>query len=152
MSDAVSSSVRVRMAGPPSMLTGVHHVGLTVTDVDASEIWYGRVIGLQRVFVERHYGGDGTGYAVVIGAERLAFNIGLDHHPGNAGEAFDATRTGLDHVCFRVADRAALESWASHLTREEVEHSGVVVVEGMPFAVINFRDPDGIALELISPA
>lgn len=149
MSEVIDSGTRAQSAEPTSHLAGLHHVGLTVSDVAASEVWYGRVIGLRRMFVESHYGGDGEGYAVILGAEGLPFNVGLDHHPDNAGERFDHTRTGLDHVCFCVPDRAALDAWAAHLTREGVVHSGVTAVDGTPFAVVNFRDPDGIALELI---
>lgn len=150
LEEAVGSMGVVDVLGPPHTLTGVHHVGLTVTDVAASEEWYGRVLGLRRIFVEPHHGGDGSGYAVILGAEGLAFNVGLDHHPGNPGDAFTATRTGLDHVCFHVDNATGLGPWAEHLTRQGVAHSGIVVVEGMPFAVLNLRDPDGIALELIS--
>lgn len=130
-------------------LTGLHHVGLTVSDVETSEAWYGRVLGLRRLFMEPHHDGDGSGYAVVLGGEGLGFNVGLDHHADNAGEPFDPTRTGLDHVSFLVDGREHLDAWAAHLSREGVAHSGVVEVDGTPFAVLNLRDPDGIALELI---
>ncbi len=80
----------------------------------------------------------------------MAFNVGLDHHPGHGGEDFEPTRTGLDHVCFLVDGRDQLDLWAGHLDREAVEHFGVVEVEGAPFAVLNLRDRDGIALELMA--
>jgi glyoxylase I family protein len=147
---AVVTAQQVEGQQPPKTLIGLHHVGLTVTDVAASEAWYGRVLGLRRVAVEPHHGSDNGGYAVILGAEDLGFNVGLDHHPDNDDERFSETRTGLDHVCLHVSNATGLEPWAEHLTREGVEHSGIVPVEGMPFAVLCFRDPDGIALELIS--
>lgn len=140
----------VDVEGSPGTLAAVHHVGLTVTDIGVSEEWYGRVLGLRRVFVEPHHAGDGRSYAVILGAEGLPFNIGLDHHPDNVGERFSETRTGLDHLCLHVTDPSGLEPWEAHLARHGVEHSGIVEVDGMPFAVLSFRDPDGIALELIS--
>ncbi len=133
-------------------LTGIQHVGLTVSDVEASEAWYGRVLGLQRAFVEPHNQSDDGGYAVVLGAEGVPINIGLDHHPAHQGETFDPVRTGMDHVCFQVANRAALDDWIAHLDREGVAHCDVVEFEamGMTFALVSFTDPDGIAFELMS--
>jgi catechol 2,3-dioxygenase-like lactoylglutathione lyase family enzyme len=134
---------------PP--LAGIQHVGLTVCNVETSEAWYGRVLGLRRLFVEPHPGGSG-GYAVVLGAQGVGINVGLDHHPANQGESFDPTRTGLDHVCFQVDSHAVLQEWTEHLDREGVSHSGITPVDiaGMHFGVVNFCDPDGVALELIA--
>jgi catechol 2,3-dioxygenase-like lactoylglutathione lyase family enzyme len=41
-------------------LAGIDHLGLTVPDVEACEAWYARVLGMTRLFVERHH--QGTGY------------------------------------------------------------------------------------------
>lgn len=133
-------------------LSAIQHIGLTVSDVERSEAWYGRVLGMHRIFVEPHHGGDGRGYAVVLGAPALGLNIGLDHHPERLGECFDPRVTGLDHVCFSVASRAELDEWSAHLDRCVVPHSGITEFEmaGMHFAVLNLRDPDGIALELMA--
>jgi glyoxylase I family protein len=133
-------------------LGGIQHVGLTVTDLAASEAWYGRVLGLHRAFDEPHHGSEAGGYAVVLGAEGLPFNIGLDHHPANDGSPFTPLRTGLDHVCFQVASRDAIEDWVLHLDQLGVPHSGITEFDamGMHFALVNFRDPDGIALELLA--
>lgn len=45
-------------------LSGFHHLGLTVRDIEVSEAWYTKVLGLVRAFVEPHPTGDG--YAVVM--------------------------------------------------------------------------------------
>jgi glyoxylase I family protein len=37
--------------------------------------------------------------------------IGLHHNNANQGEKFEEGHTGLDHISFEVADRAALEAW-----------------------------------------
>ena len=57
---------------------------------------------------------------------------------------------GLDHLCLRVQSRAELDSAAALLDdlgapREEIKDIG------MGF-ILEFRDPDGIALELMAPA
>ena len=127
----------------------LHHVGLTVCDIDASEAWYARVLGLTRGFVEPHHG-DGTGYAVVLHRPGTSLSLGLDKHETNQGERFDEGRTGLDHVAFHVADRAELDAWVEHFDRQGVPHSGIKeFTEPFPFAIVVFRDPDNIQLELI---
>lgn len=131
-------------------VAGIQHVGLTVTDVESSCEWYQRVLGLQRQFQEPHHRSDRGGYAVVLGTADMSLNLGLDHHPGNGGEPFDATRTGLDHVCFRVASVEVLNDWAAHLDHEDITHSGVYAMDGMPISLLTFQDPDGIQLELIA--
>lgn len=147
MSTTASQSTATTTGAPP--LAGIHHVGLTVTDVDRSEAWYGKVLGWSRQFVEPHHESSEEGYAVVLGHPDHGFNVGLDHHPGNDGGGFDPRRTGLDHLCFAVPDAAALEAWAAHLDAIGVEHSGIYPLEGMPISILTFDDPDGIQLELI---
>ena len=131
-------------------LTGIQHVGLTVLDVEVSAEWYQQVLGLQRQFEEPHHHSDQGGYAIVLGTPDMSLNIGLDHHPANAGDGFDPTRTGLDHVCFQVSSTDALAAWATHLNQHGVAHSGVYPMEGTPFSLLTFNDPDGIQLELIA--
>ena len=130
-------------------LAGIDHVGLTVPDVEASEAWYARVLGLTRLFVERHH--QGMGHTVILHRpDSPQFTLGLDKHEGNRGERFDECRTGLDHAAFYVADRAELDAWADHLDRQGVPHAGITErTEPFPYAVLVFRDPDNIQLELI---
>jgi glyoxylase I family protein len=129
-------------------LGGLHHIGLTVTDIEASEAWYTRVLGLSGAFVEPHNGG--TGYAVVLHRPDSGLFLGLDKHHTNEGERFEESRTGLDHVAFQVAERSELDAWVAHLDRHGVRHSGIAEFsEPFPFAVLVFRDPDNIQLELI---
>ena len=135
-----------RTAAPS--LQGLHHIGLTVPDIDASETWYTRVLGLTRAFVEPHNGG--TGYAVVLHRPGSSLFLGLDKHEANQGERFDESRTGLDHVSFQVADRSELDAWVAHFDQQGVRHSGITeFTKPFPFAVVVFRDPDNLQLELI---
>ena len=144
-----SASLRSQEQAAVPKLGGINHIGLTVPDVEASEAWYARVLGLSRLFVERHH--QGTGQTIVLHRpEAPQFTIGLDRHDANQGERFDECRTGLDHVAFQVADRAELDAWKEHLDREGVPHAGITErTEPFPYAVLVFRDPDNIQLELI---
>ncbi len=127
-------------------LQDIHHVALTVTDIEASVRWYVEVFGVSRKYDEPHYP-DGPGYGVIL-AHPQGFNIGLDHHPDNAGERFSENRAGLDHVGFLVVSRVELEGWAAHLRDVGVEHSPITDMEWG--SVLVFRDPDNIQLELIA--
>ena|SRR5947209_9362506 len=127
-------------------LLGWHHVGITVRDLAASEVWYGRVLGLERAFIERH---DGC-HAVVMNRPGTPLFLGLYDHDANDGQRFAEHRTGMDHVSFAVPTREDLNRWAEHFDRLGVEHSPIAEVqEPFPFALIVFRDPDGVQLEVI---
>ena len=135
-------------------VTGFHHFSPTVSDVEASAQWYERVFGMTRVPVTfPHYGAEEAGYAVLLMDPRSGIAIGLHHHEAKPGQPFDESRTGLDHISFGVADRAALDAWASWLDELGIEHSGLIDTEKpMPYSVVVFRDPDNIQLELFHMA
>jgi catechol 2,3-dioxygenase-like lactoylglutathione lyase family enzyme len=132
---------------PPSATDGIagfHHVALTVADLDRSCSWYGAVLGFVEVFRE-----DGENRrAVVMRRPDGPYAVGLVQHGGGDDDdhAFDATRLGLDHVAFAVRSRRALDDWATRLRAAGVTCSGPIDVP--PGAILNFRDPDGIALAL----
>jgi len=73
-------------------LGGFHHIGITVCDVDASEAWYARVLGFERLVVEPHNGADGS--ALLMHRPGGHLHIGLDNHKANEGEPFAEHRTG----------------------------------------------------------
>jgi glyoxylase I family protein len=128
-------------------VTGLQHLGLTVRDIAASEAWYARVLGLVRAFTEPHPAGGG--YAVVMTRPGTGLFVGLDHHPGADREMFSPLRTGLDHLALQVASRDDIDAWIAHLDAAGVEHGAVSQsTEPAPHALVVFRDPDGIPIEL----
>lgn len=130
-----------------SEISGIHHVSLTVTDIEASVPWYIEVLGLTKLMEEKHYGG-APGYGVVLGLPDWSFCIGLHVHPANESETFAETRTGLDHVGLLVANRSALDEWKARFTELGVAHSPITDEDYG--SVLVFRDPDGIQLELMA--
>ena len=127
-------------------LTGLHHIAITVTDLDRSVPWYQETLGLTTLMADDHPAGDGR--YVLLADPTFAVLVGLHVHPTNSGETFAEARTGLDHVGFGVADRAALEAWAARLTELGVEHSPI---DDQPaYSVVVFRDPDNVQLEFIA--
>jgi hypothetical protein len=95
----------------------------------------------------------GSFRACPIGAYPRAFTvtrsmgIDLNEHAANSGETFDPSRTGLDHLAFGVSSYDALVSWAAHLDGKGVAHSQIQTIAGVG-ETFDFRDPDGIQLEL----
>ena len=124
-----------------SELAGFHHVALTVRDLATSIEWYRRVLGFEEQFREE---GDQR-RACVLRFAGGGTSIGLVQH-GGGGAPFDPTVTGLDHLAFAVASAADLDAWARRLDDAGVAHSGAIEVP--PGAILNFKDPDGIALSL----
>ena len=127
-------------------IRGIHHISVTVTDLERSVPWYSELLGLTKLMEEQHP--DGAGYAIVLGKPDWSLCVGLHVHATNEGERFSEARTGLDHVSFLVSSRSELVAWEARLTECGVEHSPINDQEG--FSVLVFRDPDNIQLEFVS--
>ena len=132
------------------------HIALTVTDLDASMEWYGRVFDLQHLMDGPHDGGIGK----MMADETMSLVFVLHRHDVKGGELFSERETGLDHVGMNVPTRDDLGAWQAHL-----EECGVVradtadkpltqsPIADEPYgSVLVFRDPDNIQLELFCPA
>jgi glyoxylase I family protein len=132
------------------MINGIHHFGFTVRDAEVTASWYGSVLGFHRVHA--YESADGSRRKVFVEHERLGVRVGLTQHRDGSQDAFDETRVGLDHIAFAVSDRAELELWAERLADAGVVHSPIADANTIPgAAVLVFRDPDNIQLELFAP-
>jgi glyoxylase I family protein len=139
-------------SGTAPSVTGLHHLSLTVTDLEASVEWYSRVLGWQRQpGTIPHFEAEDTGYCILVADANSGLIIALHTNTGNAGEAFAEAHTGLDHASFHVASRTDLDAWAAWFDENQVEHTGVRDVAGPPaMSTLVFRDLDNIQLELIA--
>ena len=72
----------------------LHHLALTVTDVDASVRWYEDVFGIQFRMDVPHAGGVGK----LLADDDRQLMIVLHHHDTGTGTMFGETVTGLDHA------------------------------------------------------
>ncbi len=122
-------------------LAGLHHVALSVKNLDASIHWYADLFGFEETFRQESE----TRRVVVLAFPGLRQTLGMVEHVG-AGESFDPTNIGLDTLAFSVNSGEELESWAYRFDERGVTHSGPLET---PFGgMLNFTDPDGIALAL----
>ena len=100
------------MAGTSTFVKHLDHLNMSVASLAASEAWYGRVFGFERV-----EGGlyEGRPWAILKGGEAL---LCLYEHPERTPpDAEAAGRHGLAHFGLRVSDKPALEA---ALAREQV--------------------------------
>jgi glyoxylase I family protein len=129
------------------MTARLHHVALTVTDMDASVAWYSDLFGFEELAREEHFGGNG-GHAVVLGYPDWSMFVVMNWHPTNGGEDFDPVRTGLDHIGFTVEDRGSLDGWVSRFEEKGITYSPISE-HGWGWS-LNFRDPDDVQLQLVA--
>ena len=139
----------------PVSPTGFGHVRLTVTDARRSREFYDRVFGFPVAFEVPADADDAT-------RESLAFLYGgvIYAVPGGGllglrpvaqdGDRFDEDRVGLDHLSFAVDGLPALQAAVALLDEAGIAHAGIKDI-GVA-SILEFRDPDGIALELIAGA
>ncbi len=133
------------------VLSAIHHLALTVTNLDNSIAWYQRVLGFERADDVPHHDARSTGYGVMLIHPASGLPIVLHHHDANDGTPFVESRTGLDHAGLSVPTRAGLEAWKERFAEMGVTHSPIVDLEQYDASVLVFRDPDDIQLELASP-
>jgi glyoxylase I family protein len=134
--------------------TGYAHVRLTVTDIVRSRAFYDNVFGFPVAYDMPPDADDATREALSFLFGGVIYNVGgslLGLRPvAPAGDRFDENRVGLDHVSFAVPGQADLDAAAAALDSLGVAHSGVKNI-GVAL-LLEFRDPDNIALELFAPA
>ena len=130
------------------------HVRLTVTDIDRSRRFYDYVFGFTVAY-------EMPADADAPTREALGFLFGgVIYHLGDglfglrpvagSSDRFDEDRVGLDHVSFALPGRADLDAAAAVLDDQGIAHGGIKDIGGA--FILEFRDPDNIALELFAPA
>jgi catechol 2,3-dioxygenase-like lactoylglutathione lyase family enzyme len=125
---------------------GVHHFRLTVTDVDRTVEFYTGLLGFKKL-MELDPG-------VFLSNGSVGLGIGPFPDPARAikGDRFSENRVGLDHMSFAVPSRKVLEDAVRLLDARGVPHSEVRDLgEAFGIAILIFRDPDNIQLELSAP-
>ena len=127
---------------------GVHHVGLTVTDLDASSRFFTDLLGWERV------GGKPDYPAVFVSDGTVMVTLWLAKQP-SAAMAFDKNNNvGLHHLALRVEDLDVL-----HRIHRKLAAAGNIEIEFAPEPLgdgssthMMCYEPGGIRVEFIVPA
>lgn len=149
---------------PSWRLTDMHHLGLTVSDIERSIRFYQDVLGMtlvRRRETDADYISQQTGYP---GVRLLAasFKPPLDSKQslevvqylthGGAPADQATNRPGNSHLCFLVSDiHAAYKSMLAQNVRFKSEPVAITSGPNEGGSVVYLYDPDGYTLEMFQP-
>jgi glyoxylase I family protein len=131
--------------------TSIAHVRLTVTDIERSRRFYESVFDWPVLLEVPENADEATRNQLSFLYGGVVYDLGgtlLGLRPV-ATDCFDENRCGLDHIAFRLTSKAELDTAAAHLDEVGVQHEPVKDIG--PSYILEFRDPDNIALELTAP-
>ncbi len=127
---------------------GVHHIGLSVTNLDASCGFFTELLGWRKVGANPDYP------AVFVSDGSVMVTLWKVKEP-SAAKPFDKNNNvGLHHLAIRVADLDTLEKIHQKLTAAEsvdIEFAPESLHEG-PTTHMMCYEPGGIRIEFIVPA
>lgn len=134
---------------------GIHHLRLTVTDIDRSREFYTSLLGFD-VAAESPPADDPTAEAVYQvlwgGIVLVRGNLLMGLRPvAPENDRFDEDRVGLDHLSFSVNSHEELEQAVRIFDRRGVPHGEIKTLSSFGIHVLPFRDPDNIQIELTAP-
>ena len=136
--------------------SGYSHVRLTVTDIARSRAFYEQVFGFPIAYEAPPADADQAtkdALGFLFGGVIYAFGAGnlLGLRPvAPGGDTFSEDRVGLDHVAFQLTSKADLDAAVTVLDEFGVSHAGPKNLGQI--WILEFRDPDGVALELTAPS
>ena len=143
-------------SAPLAQPGAIHHVRLTVTDIARSKDFYGRLLGTEPAVDFSDQAGDSAvredparaygGCVFSVGSQLLGLRP-----VAAAGDRFESTRVGLDHLSLAVGSPAELQAVAARLDAAGVEHGDVTELADFGIAILSVQDPDDINLELTAP-
>ena len=132
----------------PTLTRGVHHVGLTVPDLDRTRAFFADVLGFRQVGEKPDYP------AVFLSDGQVMLTLWRAADPRTAAPFDRRNAIGLHHLALRVADAAALDALHARLAA-----AADVAIEfapeplgGGPTRHMMCLIPGGIRMEFIAPA
>ncbi len=131
--------------------SSIAHVRLTVTDIERSRQFYESVFAWPVLLEVPDNADEATRKQLSFLFGGVIYDLGgtlLGLRPVGT-DRFHEDRTGLDHIAFRVGSKDELDSAAAHLDGLGIAHEPVKDIG--PSYILQFRDPDNIALELTAP-
>jgi glyoxylase I family protein len=124
----------------------IHHLTLTVTDVERSKSFYTDVLNFD-VMMEIP-----PRVLLTNGSVGIALGPSPDPERSIPDDRFDENRVGLDHLSLSLSSRDELEEAAREFDQRGVPHGEIVDLGPDARAyIMGFRDPDQIQLEFTAP-
>lgn len=123
------------------MKNPIHHITLTVNDIEATATWYRSLLG-EATVIHR----EGPDWRRL----RLNFPSGLvlsftQHDAAAEGQKFSHLTVGLDHIGLACESENEVRGWAAKLDELGFKHGPV---EDVPYGwAVTARDPDNIPIE-----
>ncbi|MDB5242701.1 MAG: Glyoxalase-like domain protein [Spirosoma sp.] len=143
----------------PSGIKGIHHVSLSVRDLDRAALFYKRAIGLTEV--RRYQVTNKVPVEEKSGIPYVARNVALLRGPNGQIELaqFDGTADkpacampvqgpGITHVCYQAPATSALYAKSKASGGDIVSRGTAPVDRGYGIQYAYAKDPDGILFEL----
>lgn len=139
----------------PIAVSDYNHVRLTVSDIEVSRKFYDEVFGFEVAFAFDPNADEETKKSLwfLFGGVIYKFPGGLFGLRPVAPEqdSFDEDRTGLDHLAFSVDKHQDLQDAVATLDKLGIAHEPIKS-GGPGLSILEFRDPDNIALEIAGPS
>lgn len=118
-------------------IRGIHHIELTVKDLNASKSFYSLLPGFKIV----------AEYEDFVMFSNNHLNIGLTTHKNiNLIPKFDEKNIGLDHFALELGSEKELKEALDLLVKNSIVHSNIQNLSNGTKLIV-FRDPDNIQLE-----
>ena len=128
-----------------SMTSGIHHLGLTVTDVAATSRFFVEALGFTQVAERPAY------QAIFVSDGTVMLTLWQAADPGSAGSFDRKANVGLHHFALKVADLDKAYERLSSRDDVTVEFPPEALGDG-PTRHMMCSIPGGPRMELISPA
>ena len=126
-------------------MSAIHPIALTVRVVRRSQTFCAELLNFQ------HVTNFGPRAMLHNGSFLLALRLPPDASQAPASDRFNENRIGLDHLSLSVTSMADLHTAMAVLDAHSFDHGTINPLEPFGIAVLAFRDPDNIQLELTAP-
>lgn len=128
-----------------TVIPRVHHVTLTVVNIEESLKWYQGLFGPANL-VNR----DGASWKRTRADWPSGLILGFtEHNDAAVGDHFSHSRVGLDHLGLGCASEAEVRQWKSKLEALGSSHGPI---EEVAYGwAVTAHDPNGIAIEFFAP-